>query len=243
MGRAAELLVPFMSVAFLLITMAVVACHGQKLLPSLGRIVSEAFRPKAALGAAGGLGLRQTILWGVRRGAFSNEAGLGSAAIAHASVQDERPEMHGLWGVFEVFADTVVICTATALAILCSGVDIPWGSVPGPELLGAAFATVFGAKSAKLIMAASLSLFALSTVFSCSIYGLRCAEYLFGRVAGGLYRLLYPVCVIFGSVLSVSLIWSAADTINALMALPNFIALFALSGKVSSAVKGTFFDN
>ena len=241
-GRAAELLVPFMSLIFIGLTAAVVICHAQRLLPALAEIVSGAFRPRAALGAASGLTLREAIHWGVRRGAFSNEAGLGSAAIAHAATDAPSPAEHGLWGVFEVFADTIVICTATALAILCSGVEIPWGTIPGPELLGAAFGTVFGRKGAFLIMAVSLSLFAFSTVIGCSVYGLRGVEFLCGESAGGVYRLLYTVCVLLGSIMSTSFVWMAADTVNVLMAVPNFVALFLLSGQVARAANEQFFD-
>ena len=242
-GRATELLVPFMGLIFLGLTAIVIACHGQRLLPALCWIVHDAFTPRAALGAAGGITLREAIHWGIRRGAFSNEAGLGSAAIAHASAETDSPVEHGLWGIFEVFADTIVICTATALTILCSGIDIPWGSIPGPELLGTAFATVFGTKWASIILAASLSLFAFSTVIGCSVYGLRCVEYLLGEAAGGIYRIFYVICALLGSIMSTNFVWAASDTVNALMAVPNFIALFALSGRVSSAVNGHFFSS
>lgn len=231
-GRVTELLVPFMSAAFLIFTSAVVICHAQQLPPVLRGIVHDAFSPRAALGAAGGLGLKEAMHWGIRRSAFSNEAGLGTAAIAHAAASADNPARHALWGIFEVFADTIVISSATALAILCSGVEIPWGAVPGPELLQSAIATVFGSRCASLFMALSLSLFGFSTVVGCSIYGVRCVQYLFGESSGGLYRLVYAACVVIGSVMSTNLVWAAADTVNALMSVPNFIALFALSGLI-----------
>lgn len=231
-GRVTELLVPFMSAAFLFFTSTVILCHAQKLLPVLRGIVHDAFSPRAALGAAGGLGMKEAMHWGIRRSAFSNEAGLGTAAIAHAAAKADDPARHALWGIFEVFADTIVISSATALAILCSGVEIPWGAAPGPELLQAALATVFGPKCAALFMALSLSLFGFSTVVGCSLYGVRCVQYLFGESSGGLYRLAYAACVVVGSVMSTTTIWSAADTINALMSVPNFIALFAFSGLI-----------
>lgn len=241
-GRASALMVPFMGLVFLGSTLTVVICHIQRLPAALGEILAGAFSPRAALGAAGGLGLRQTLLWGFRRGVFSNEAGLGSAAIAHAAARTDSPAEHGLWGVFEVFADTLVICTATALAILCSGVEIPWGSLPGPELLGTALATVFGEKGSALFLGACLFLFAFSSVLGSSVYGGGCLEYLFGRRIRGLYRAVYAFFVLLGSVLSVALVWAAADTVNVLLSLPNFIALFALSGQVGRDVRRHFFQ-
>ena len=242
-GRVTEILVPFMGLAFLLFTAIVLVCHADRLIPTLRDIVCEAFRPKAALGAAGGLGFASALHWGVRRGAFSNEAGLGTAAIAHAPAQADSPSEHGLWGIFEVFADTVVICTATALAILCSGTDIPWGTTPGPELLQSAFSTVFGVRCASLFMSLTLSLFAYSTVIGCSIYGIRCVQYLFGECSGNAYRLVFSICAVLGSVMSTTFIWTAADTVNALMALPNFIALIVLSKKIGIDTRKQFFDN
>lgn len=240
-GKVTTFLVPLMSGAFLLLTLLVIICHAEKLPGVLGGIVREAFLPRSALGAAGGLGLREALHWGVRRGAFSNEAGLGSAAIAHGSARAGLAPEHALWGIFEVFADTILLCTLTALAILCSGVPIPYGSAPGPELLRSAFAGVFGGKSAALFMAMSLFLFGFSTVLGCSVYGLRCAEYLFGGKGGNVFRLLFPVCALLGSVMSTGAVWAAADTVNAIMALPNFIALFALSGLVGRETQTHFF--
>lgn len=240
-GRITERLVPFMSLAFLAFTVAVVVCHVQRFPAALGEILSGAFRPQAVLGAAGGLTLRRTVLWGFRRGAFSNEAGLGLAAIAHGSAQDDSPTEHGLWGIFEVFADTIVLCSATAFAILCSGVDVPWGSLPGPELLGNALATVFGSRCASLMLSVCLFLFAFSSAVGSSVFGAGCVEYLFGARARGPYRVLYILFVLLGSVLSVSLIWSAADTVNALLSVPNFIALFALSASLGREVRDRFF--
>ena len=241
-GRVTGLLVPFMSLAFLTLTVAVIVCHVRRLPAVLADIIAGAFKPRSVLGAAGGLTLRQTVLWGFRRGAFSNEAGLGSAAIAHGSARTDSPVEHGLWGIFEVFVDTVVICSATALAILCSGVEIPWGSLPGPELLGKALATVYSERCAALVLSLSLFLFAFSSVIGSSVYGAACLRYLFGSRAEGPYRVLYTLCVLLGSVLSVSLIWLMTDTVNVLMSVPNFIALFALSGLISRDVKGYFFE-
>lgn len=241
-GKVTQVLVPAMSLLFVIFTVLVVVCHAQRLLPTLGAIVTEAFSPRAAFGAAGGIGLRQAIHWGIRRSAFSNEAGLGFAAIAHGSAQADCAPEHALWGIFEVFADTIVICTLTALAILCSGVSVPWGSAVGSELLQSAFATVFGGRCSSIFMAVSLFLFAFSTVLGCSIYGVRCVEYIFGERAGPIYRFAFAACVVLGSVMSGSLVWAVADTANAFMSVPNFIALFALSGKLGRETRRHFFQ-
>lgn len=241
-GKMAELLVPFMSGIFLLFTLTIVICHAQRLPEVIAGIVHDALSIDAAAGAAGGLMMKQAVHWGVRRGAFSNEAGLGYAAIAHASA-DGEPAQQGLWGIFEVFADTILICTATALAILCSGISIPWGSTPGAELLETAAATVFGARFSCIIMALSLFLFAFSTVVGCSVYGLRCTEYLFGSAADEIYRMLFCTVTVLGSVMSTARIWLAADTVNALLAVPNFIALIALSRLIGKESRRYFHSN
>lgn len=238
-GRISALLVPFMSGMFLLFTSAVIVCHAQALPSVLRGIVHDAFSLRAAGGAAGGLTLRQALHWGVRRGAFSNEAGLGYAAIAHGAT-DGTPAQQGLWGIFEVFADTVVICTATALAILCSGVDIPWGSPVGVELFHAAAATVFGDRPAAVFVAASLFLFAFSTVLGCSVYGLQCARYLSGAKGARIYRGALGLAAVIGSAIGTGAVWSAADTVNALMSVPNFIALLGLSGLIARESNALF---
>lgn len=238
-GRASALLVPFMSGLFILFTSVIMICHAQKLPDVFCGIVHDAFSLRAVGGAAGGLTLKQAMHWGVRRGAFSNEAGLGYAAIAHGSTGGE-PAQQGLWGIFEVFADTVVICTLTALAILCSGVEIPWGSMVGAELLQNAAATVFSKKLSALFVAFSLFLFGFSTVLGCSVYGLRCTEYLFGAGADRAYGFVLCASVVIGSVMTASAVWEAADTVNVLMSLPNFIALFGLSGLIGSHSRAYF---
>ena len=230
-GRASALLVPFMSGLFMLFTVTIIICHAQRLPDVLQGIVRDAFSLRAAGGALSGLTLKQALHWGVRRGAFSNEAGLGYAAIAHGSTGGD-PAEQGLWGIFEVFADTIVICTATALAILCSGVEIPWGSVVGAELLQSAAATVFGQKLSGLFVAVSLFLFGFSTVLGCSVYGLRCTGYLFGSGTDKAYGVVLCASAVIGSVMNTGAVWQAADTVNVLMSLPNFAALLLLSGLI-----------
>ncbi|MBR4953514.1 MAG: alanine:cation symporter family protein, partial [Oscillospiraceae bacterium] len=189
-----------------------------------------------------GILLRQAVIWGLRRSAFSNEAGLGSAAIAHAAAETPSPVDQGLYGIFEVFMDTIVICTLTALTIIISGVDIAFGVKPGSELIASAFATIFGGKLASLFVAIALMLFAFSTIVGWSLYGTRCVQYLFGIKASRIYQLIFIVVIVVGSVASVDVVWDIADTFNGLMAIPSFIALFALSGVVAKLTKDYFAD-
>lgn len=232
-GRAAERLVPSMAGLFLLLSLFVLCCHAQALPAALRAIVTGAFSPRTAVSGIGGFGTAQTIQWGLRRGAFSNEAGLGSSAIAHGSAAARSPGEQGLWGIFEVFADTIVICTATALTILCSGVGIPWGSSPGAELLLSAWETCIPAAPAACFMALSLLLFAFTSVLGWALYGTQCVRFLWGEKAAAPYRLCFSLAITVGCLVSLRTVWAAADLLNGLMAIPNFIALFALSGKAA----------
>ena len=232
-GRAAERLVPSMAGLFLLLSLFVLCCHAQALPAALRAIVTGAFSPRTAVSGIGGCGTAQAIQWGLRRGAFSNEAGLGSSAIAHGSAAARSPGEQGLWGIFEVFADTIVICTATALTILCSGVGIPWGSSPGAELLLSAWETCIPAAPAACFMALSLLLFAFTSVLGWALYGMQCVRFLWGEKAAAPYRLCFSLAITVGCLVSLRTIWAAADLLNGLMAIPNFIALFALSGKAA----------
>lgn len=232
-GRAAERLVPSMAGLFLLLSLFVLCCHAQALPAALRAIVTGAFSPRTAVSGIGGFGTTQAIQWGLRRGAFSNEAGLGSSAIAHGSAAARSPGEQGLWGIFEVFADTIVICTATALTILCSGVGIPWGSSPGAELLLSAWETCIPAAPAACFMALSLLLFAFTSVLGWALYGTQCVRFLWGEKAAAPYRLCFSLAITVGCLVSLRTVWAAADLLNGLMAIPNFIALFALSGKAA----------
>ena len=174
--------------------------------------------------------------------AFSNEAGLGSAAIAHSAAETPGPVQQGMYGIFECFADTIVICSLTALTIICSGVEIPFGVKPGSELITAAFATVFGDKIASTFVAVALTLFAFTTILGWSLYGSRCFQYLFGLKAASIYKALYVVIIVVGAVSSIDVVWDISDTFNGLMAVPNFIALIALSPVVIKMTKEYFFN-
>lgn len=239
-GAVAEKLIPAMSILYILFSLIVIFGHAGDISSAFGKIFSSAFNPKAIGGAATGIALRQTVVWGLRRSAFSNEAGLGSAAIAHAAAETKSPVDQGLYGIFEVFADTIVICTLTALTIICSGVEITFGQKVGSELITAAFATIFGQKFASVFVALALMLFAFTTVLGWSLYGSRCAQYLFGLKFAKGYQVAFIIVIVVGAVASLDVVWDIADTFNGLMAIPNFIALFALSGVVAKLTKDYF---
>lgn len=232
-GAVAERLVPAMSLLYITGALGVILAHAGALPDVLRAICAGAFSPEAALGGAAGIGMRQAVRFGVARGVFSNEAGLGSAPIAHAGTSETDPARQGLFGIFEVFADTIVICTLTALAILTSGVPVAWGRSAGAELTIAAFSGTFGRRTAGLLIAVCLVFFAFSSVLTWSLYGCRCAEYLFGARAGGVYRLLFSGACVLGAVCELSLAWSVSEALNGLMAIPNLVSLLALSGVVA----------
>ena len=232
-GRATERLVPLMSALYACMALSVVFLHLPAAARALGDIVTSAFSPRAAWGGAAGIGLQTALRCGMERGMFSHEAGMGSAPIAHAGAQTDDPDRQGLFGIFEVFADTIVICTLTALAILASGAEVPYGRAAGAELTIAAMGTVFGDGFAALLTSACLVLFALSTMLSWSLYGERCFAYLTGGHAAALYRAAFIAAVVLGATMRMEAVWALSGTLNGLMAVPNLIALFPLSGEVA----------
>ncbi len=241
-GAVAEKLIPAMSLLYIVFALIVVFGHAGNIGPAFKKIFATAFTPGALGGAAAGIALKQTIVWGLRRSAFSNEAGLGSAAIAHAAAETPSAVQQGIYGIFEVFADTIVICTLTALTIICSGVEIPFGTYVNSELITNAFATIFGTKVASVFVAIALMLFAFTTVLGWSLYGSRCAQYLFGLKFAKFYQAAFIVVIVIGAVAKLDVVWNIADTFNGLMAIPNFVGLFALSGTVAGLTKEYFFQ-
>lgn len=241
-GRVTEKLVPFMAALYIIFSLITIIAHIGNLIPGFGLIFKTCFTPQALFGASTGIVLKQTIVWGLRRSAFSNEAGLGSAAMAHAAAETKGPVNQALYGIFEVFVDTIIICTLTAMTIISSGVDIEFGVKPGSALVTSAFATVLGTKFASVFVAVALALFAFSTILGWSLYGLRSVQYLLGDTAATLYKYLFIIVVVIGSISSLDVVWDIADTFNGLMAIPNFIALFALSGVIAKETK-SFFGN
>ena len=232
-GRATERLVPLMSALYACMALAVVFLRFPAAVRALGNIVTAAFSPRAALGGAAGVGLQTALRCGMERGMFSHEAGMGSAPIAHAGAKTDDPDRQGLLGIFEVFADTIVICTLTALAILASGVPVPYGRAAGAELTIAAMGTVFGDGLAALLTSVCLVLFALSTMLSWSLYGERCFAFLTGGRAAALYRAAFIAAVLPGAAMRMETVWTLSGTLNGLMAVPNLIALFPLSGEAA----------
>lgn len=239
-GKITELLVPFMSMFYILCALIVIGLNIGNVGQAFKNIFVGAFTPQAVCGAACGIAIKEALTWGLKRSAFSNEAGLGSAGIAHAAADTKGPVQQGLYGIFEVFADTLVICTLTGLTIIISGVDIEFGKSVSSELITGAFATILGDKLAALFVAIALFLFAFSTIMGWSLYGSRCVEYLFGVKVSKVYQVIFSVMIIVGTTTSLEVAWNLADTFNGLMAIPNFVALFALSGVVATLTKEHF---
>ena len=239
-GAVTEKLIPFMSILYILVTLIVIVGDWKGIVPAFGKIFGAAFTPQAVLGGAAGITIRQAVVWGLRRSAFSNEAGLGSAPIAHAAAQCKSPVDQGIYGIFEVFMDTIVICTLTALTVIISGVNIEFGVKPGSELITSAIGTVLSGKFASIFIAVALALFAYSTILGWSLYGTRCVQHLFGMKVAKVYQVIFIIMIVVGSVSSLDFVWNIADTLNGLMAIPNFIALFVLSPVVFKLTRDYF---
>ena len=248
-GAVTEKLVPLMAVIYIIAALIVVFGNIGQLGVVLGAIFKGAFSPKGVAGGLVGVGIMTTIQKGIARGVFSNEAGLGSAPIAHAATSLTDPVKQGLYGIFEVFMDSIVICTLTALALLMGlagqfGIEgIEWGVSHGSEAVVSAFNSIFDGRISSLIIAIGLSLFALSTILSWSLYGARCCEFLFGKGAKKatlVYKIIFCIVLIIGSTLGLDLVWLIGDALNGLMAIPNLVALLLLSGVVIKTTKEHF---
>ena len=176
---------------------------------------------------------------GVSRGIFSNEAGLGTGSIAHACADTQKPVKQGLFGIFEVFADTIVICTLTALVILCSGVPVNYGSAAGAELTILGFTSTYG-NWVSIFTAVAMCCFAFSTIIGWGLYGARCVEFLFSEKTIKPFMVIYSLVAIIGATANLGLLWSIAETFNGLMSIPNLIALFLLSGTLVRLVREYF---
>ncbi|CYU74466.1 Na+/alanine symporter [Streptococcus suis] len=219
--------VPFMAILYILASITVLAVHWNQLLPTLALVFKSAFTPAAAMGGFVGATVKEAIQRGIARGVFSNESGLGSAPIAAAAAKSDNPVEQGLISMTGTFIDTLIICSLTGLSIL---VTDQWSveGLAGAPLTQAAFATVFG-NTGSIALTISLVLFAFTTILGWSYYGERCIEFLFGTKSILPYRLLFVAMVALGGFLKLDLIWTIADIVNGLMALPNLIALLALS--------------
>ncbi len=233
-GSVAGVLVPVMSLAYTLTAVGVICVNYYNIPDALGGIIKNAFGFMPMLGGVTGFTLTRAFRTGVARGIFSNEAGLGSAPMAHACADTKDPVRQGLYGIAEVFIDTIVMCTITALALLCSGVKIPFGQadISGTELMSGAFSTLLSEKASNLLIMACMVLFGFSTILCWALYGTRCAEFLFGERARRPYQFIYIAVVIVGAVMRLDLAWSVAETVNGFMSIPNLIAVLLLSPTV-----------
>ena len=238
-GSVTEKLVPFMALFYIVLALGVVALNYRRFPAVLASIVGGAFDPQAVTGGAIG-SVFLSMQKGVSRGIFSNEAGLGTGSIAHACADTHKPVKQGMFGIFEVFADTIVICTLTAMVILCSGVPVGYGSAAGAELTISGFTATYGGWSS-IFTAVALCCFAFSTIIGWGLYGSRFLVFLCrsDKVAKPFF-LVYSFVSILGATMDLGLLWSIADTFNGLMSIPNLLALLLLSGTVVRLTKEFF---
>ena len=238
-GSVTEKLVPFMAMFYIVLALGVVVINYRRFPAVLASIVGGAFDPQAFTGGAIG-SIFLSMQKGVSRGIFSNEAGLGTGSIAHACADTRKPVKQGMFGIFEVFADTIVICTLTAMVILCSGTPVNYGTAAGAELTISGFTTTYGGW-ASIFTAVALCCFAFSTIIGWGLYGSRFLVFLChsDKVAKPFF-VVYSFVSILGATVDLGLLWSIADTFNGLMSIPNLIALLLLSGTVAKLTKEFF---
>ncbi len=231
-----ERLVPFMAVIYVVGALIIVILNADKIGPVFVSIFKGAFGMKAVGGGIVGSGVAYAVQWGMKRGVFSNEAGLGSSVMVHSSSNVREPVVQGMWGIFEVFADTIIVCTLTAFAVLSSGiVDLDTGAVLSDQvstaLVAEAFSTVYG-RAGSAFIAIAILFFAFSTVLGWSQYGSKGFEYLFGTKSTRLFKIVFVAFIIIGATMDLTLAWDLSDTFNGLMAIPNLIGVITLSGTV-----------
>lgn len=234
-GQVTERLVPFMAVLYVILAVGVLVLNARRVPGVLAVIVRSAFSPAAFTGGLVG-SMFTSMKRGVSRGIFSNEAGLGTGSIAHATADTNDAVSQGYWGIFEVFADTIVICTLTAMVILCSGVEVGYGAAAGAELTISGFTSVYG-NWVSIFTALAMCCFAFSTIIGWGLYGTRCCEFVFGTKYNKAFMVVYSLMALVGATVDLGLLWSIAETFNGLMAIPNLIALFLLSGTVMKLVR------
>jgi len=237
-AQVAMIFVPFMCGLYMLGAFVIIVMHAAKIPAVIGLIVKCAFTPTAATGGFVGAGIMMAMRFGIARGVFSNEAGLGSAPMAHATAMTDHPARQGLWGIFEVFFDTIIMCAATALVILLTGA---WTSGEnGAKLTMTAFGNVFGSNLGNGLVTFCMILTAYDTILAWGFYGETCTTFIFGHgnIVRKIYRVIWLPFILLGALGELKDIWSISDTLNGLMALPNLIALVALSGVVVALTKG-----
>ena len=240
-GSITEKLVPFMALLYVVLAIGVIVVNITSIPAVFGMIFEGAFKPSAVTGGIVGT-MFLSMKKGISRGIFSNEAGLGSGSIAHACADTDEPVRQGLFGIFEVFVDTIVICTLTALVILCSGVHIEYGVDAGAELTIASFVSTYGGWIT-IFTAVAMCCFAFSTVIGWGLYGARCLEFIASEKVVKPFMVIFSLATILGATMDLGLIWDLADTFNGLMAVPNLIALFLLAGTVRKLAKEYFSKN
>ena len=234
-GRVTEKLVPFMALIYIVLSLGVILLNLNRVPSVFASIVEGAFSPASVTGGVVG-SFFLSMKKGVSRGIFSNEAGLGTGSIAHACADTKKPVKQGFFGIFEVFTDTIVICTLTALVILCSGTPVGYGEAAGAELTISGFTSTYG-NWVSIFTAIALCCFAFSTIIGWGLYGARCAEFLFKEKAIRPFMVLYSLVAIIGATVDLGLLWSIAETFNGLMAIPNLIGVIALSPVVMKITK------
>ncbi|MBP3684761.1 MAG: sodium:alanine symporter family protein [Oscillospiraceae bacterium] len=234
-GEAAQLLVPIAAAGYILLCLGVLILRAEAIPRAFASILQGAFSPRAVTGGILGSSF-QALRIGCSRGVFTNEAGMGTAAIAHGSAEVSHPAQQGLMGIVEVFLDTIVICTLTALVILTSGAPVPYGSEAGVELTTWAFSQIYGS-FASVFLALALCLFAVATVLGWGLYGARCACYFFGRDVWKAYALAQTAMVVVASTMDAASLWQFSEMLNGLMVIPNLITLAALSSEVVRLTK------
>ena len=236
-AAAAQILVPVAAGTYLLLGMGVLLLRLDTIPAAFAAILQGAFSPRALTGGVVGSAF-QTMRLGISRGVFTNEAGMGTASIAHACAEVENGTQQGLMGIMEVFLDTIVICTVTALVILCSGTAITYGADTGAALTSQAFCEVYGDWSA-VFLTLALCMFAFATVLGWGFYGSRCAQFLFGSSCVKYFAFFQTLMVVISAVLETGFVWSLAELINGLMAIPNLIALVKLRCKLRELIAGS----
>lgn len=237
-GNVTSKLVPFMAIMYIVLALGVIIFHIKSVPAVFASIIEGAFHPASVTGGVVG-SFFMSMKKGVSRGIFSNEAGLGTGSIAHACADTKKPVKQGFFGIFEVFVDTIIICTMTALVILCSGVSVNYGEAAGAELTISGFTAVYGSW-VSIFTAVAMCCFAFSTIIGWGLYGTRCIEFLFGSRSNKPFMVLYSLTAIVGATMNLGLMWSIAETFNGLMVIPNLIAVFLLSGVVVKMTKEYF---
>lgn len=237
-GKVTEKLVPFMAILYIILAVGVVLLNIKNVPGVFADIFYGAFHPAAVTGGVVG-SFFTSMTKGVSRGIFSNEAGLGTGSIAHACADTGKPVEQGFFGIFEVFADTIIICTLTALVILCSDVPVAFGEAAGAELTISGFTSTYG-NWISIFTAVAMCCFAFSTIIGWGLYGARCAEFIFSTKIVKPFMVVYSLVAIVGATIDLGLVWSIAETFNGLMVIPNLIAILLLSGTVFKLVKEYF---